>query len=125
MARRGIVVVTPEPTAIENAEHFLRAAFYRSLRSVTRRPEVKAAILRVKENRSAPPVGSAQELISRVKKIDPPAAKLLAECAQAFAPLLLMNEVENLEDRMPRIPSARRIYYPEEAYYRQSSPDSL
>jgi flagellar biosynthesis protein FlhG len=99
VARRGIVVVTPEPTAIENAEHFLRAAFYRSLRSVTRRPEVKAAILRVKENRSAPPVGSAQELISRVKKIDPPAAKLLAECAQAFAPLLLVNEVENLEDR--------------------------
>ena len=32
LARRGLVVATPEPTAIENAEHFLRAAFYRSLR---------------------------------------------------------------------------------------------
>ena len=26
LARRGLVVVTPEPTAIENAEHFLKAA---------------------------------------------------------------------------------------------------
>jgi len=99
VARRGVVVITPEPTAIENAEHFLRAAFYRSLRVVTRRPEVKAAILRVKEDRSMPRVGSARELIARVKRIDPPAAKLLAECAEAFAPLLVVNQVESLADR--------------------------
>jgi flagellar biosynthesis protein FlhG len=95
VARRGIVVVTPEPTAIENAEHFLRAAFYRSLRAITGHPEVRAAILRVKEDRSGPRIGSAQELIARVRHIDPSAAKLLAERAQAFAPLLLVNQVEN------------------------------
>ncbi len=99
IARRGLVVVTPEPTAIENTEHFLRAAFYRSLRTVTRKPEVKAAILRVKEDRSLPRIGSAQELIARVKAIDPSAAKLLAERAEAFAPLLLVNQVESVEDR--------------------------
>ena len=46
LARRGLVVVTPEPTAIENAEHFLKAALYRSLRVVAGRPDVRAAILR-------------------------------------------------------------------------------
>jgi len=97
VARRGLVVITPEPTAIENAEHFLRAAFYRSLRVVARRPEVRASILRVKEDKSMPRMGSAQDLVARVKKIDPQAAKLLAECAQAFAPLLLVNQVESLE----------------------------
>ncbi len=95
VARRGLVVVTPEPTALENAEHFLRSAFYRSLREVTRRPEVRAAILRVREDRSAPRVGSAIELIERVRRIDPSAAKLLAERAQAFTPLLLVNQVES------------------------------
>ncbi|MEN8181952.1 MAG: P-loop NTPase [Myxococcota bacterium] len=95
VAQRGIVVVTPEPTAIENAEHFLRAAFYRSLRTVTRHPEVRAAILRVKEDRAAPRVSSAPELIARVRHVHPPAAKLLAEQAQAFAPLLLVNQVES------------------------------
>jgi flagellar biosynthesis protein FlhG len=99
VARRGLVVITPEPTALENAEHFLRAAFYRSLRVVARRPEVKAAILRVREDRSAPRVGSARELIARVRQIDPPAAKLLAESAEAFAPLLLLNQAESAEDR--------------------------
>ncbi len=97
VARRGLVVITPEPTAIENAEHFLRAAFYRSLRVVARRREVRAAILRVKEDQSTPRMGSAPDLVARVKKVDPQAAKLLAECAQAFAPLLLVNQAENLE----------------------------
>jgi flagellar biosynthesis protein FlhG len=99
VAQRGIVVVTPEPTAIENAEHFLRAAFYRSLRIVARRPEVRDAILRVKENGAAGRIGSAQELIARVKDVDPMAAKLLAERAQSFAPLLLVNQVESAAHR--------------------------
>ena len=37
----------------------------------------------------------------------------------------ISHRVEALEDRMPRIPSASRVYYPEEAYYRQVSPGSL
>ncbi len=97
VARRGLVVITPEPTAVENAEHFLRAAFYRSLRVVARHPEVRASILRVREDKSLPRIGSVQDLIARVKAIDPPAAKLLGECAEAFAPLLLVNQVESPE----------------------------
>lgn len=98
IAARGLVVISPEPTAIENAEHFLRAAFYRSLRTVTRRPEVRRAIQRLKERRGRP-VGSTRELIAGVKRIDPPAAKLLQECADAFAPLLVVNQVESAEHR--------------------------
>jgi flagellar biosynthesis protein FlhG len=99
LARRGLVVVTPEPTAIENAEHFLRAAFYRSLRVAARRPDVRAAIRRVRENGRAGQVRSARELIERVRAIDPPAAKPLEERAQAFTPLLLVNQVQTAEQR--------------------------
>jgi flagellar biosynthesis protein FlhG len=99
VARRGLVVITPEPTAIENAEHFLRAAFYRSLRAVARRPEVRAAMLRAKEDRRRPRVGSARELIACVKAVDPSAAKLLEECAVAFAPLLIVNQADSADDR--------------------------
>jgi flagellar biosynthesis protein FlhG len=94
LARRGLVVVTPEPTAIENAEHFLRAAFYRSLREVARRPDVAAAIRRLRENGRARKLHSAGQLISLVKAIDPPAAKPLEERAQAFTPLLVVNQVQ-------------------------------
>lgn len=99
VARRGIVVTTPEPTAIENTEYFLRAAFYRALRAVARHPEVRAAILRLREERGAPRIGSARELIARVGQLDPPAAKLLAERARAFTPLLLVNQAESVAHR--------------------------
>jgi flagellar biosynthesis protein FlhG len=99
LARRGLVVVTPEPTAIENAEHFVKAALYRSLQLVARRPDVRPAILRLREDRRGWRVRSAAELIALVREIDPPAAKLLAERAQAFAPVLLVNQVRSAEQR--------------------------
>jgi flagellar biosynthesis protein FlhG len=99
IADRGLVVVTPEPTAIENAEHFLKAAFYRSLRVVARAPEVRAAILRLRENSRGQWLRSARELIAGVRRIDPTAAKLLEECAESFAPMLIVNQIETAEHR--------------------------
>jgi flagellar biosynthesis protein FlhG len=99
LARRGLVVVTPEPTAIENGEHFLKAAFHRSLRGAVRRPDVREALERLRERGSARRVRSARELIALVRAIDPPAAKPLEECAQSFAPLLLVNQVQTGEQR--------------------------
>jgi MinD-like ATPase involved in chromosome partitioning or flagellar assembly len=98
-ARRSVVVVIPEPTSIENAYHFLRAAFYRALRSVARRPEARAAIRQVIDERAKRPVRSARELIHRVKEVDPIAGKLLIERAAAFAPKLIINQAENAEHR--------------------------
>jgi flagellar biosynthesis protein FlhG len=99
VARRGLVVVTPEPTSIENTEHFLRAALYRWLRGVARLPEVRAAMLRLEQDPTRQRIGSARELIARVKGIDPLAAKLLEERADAFAPLLVVNQVETADHR--------------------------
>jgi flagellar biosynthesis protein FlhG len=99
LAQRGLVVVTPEPTAIENAEHFLRAAAYRSLRFVARQPEVSAVIAQLRDQHHKRRVRSAQELIALVREMDPSAAKPLEERAQAFAPLLIVNQVQSVEHR--------------------------
>ncbi len=99
LARRGLVVLTPERTAIENAEHFLKAALYRSLRVVAGRPDVRAAILRARENHRGLRVRSASELIALVREVDPPAAKVLEERMQAFMPVLLVNQVRAAEHR--------------------------
>lgn len=110
LARRGLVVVTPEPTAIENAEHFIRVAFYRSLREVARRPDVAAAIRRLRENGRARRLHSAGQLIALVRAIDPPAAKPLEERAMAFSPLLVVNQVQTPEHRSvgPRLAASCR-----------------
>jgi flagellar biosynthesis protein FlhG len=99
LARRGLVVVTPEPTAIENAEHFLRAAFYRSLRFIAQRPDVRAVISHLRDEHHKHRVRSAGELIALVKEVDPAAAKPLEETAQAFAPLLIVNQLASVEHR--------------------------
>src|SRR5258706_9330799 len=99
LAQRGLVVVTPEPTAIENAEHFLRAAVYRSLRFVARRPDVNAAIAQLRDQHHKRRVRSAQELIALGREMDPTAAKPLEERAKAFAPLLIVNQVQRVEHR--------------------------
>jgi MinD-like ATPase involved in chromosome partitioning or flagellar assembly len=110
LARRGLVVVTPEPTAIENAEHFIRVAFYRSLREVVRRPDVAPVIRQLRENGRARRLHSAGELIALVRAIDPIAGKLLEEQAQAFAPLLIVNQVQAPEHRAigPRLAASCR-----------------
>jgi flagellar biosynthesis protein FlhG len=99
LAARGLVVVTPESTAIENAEHFLEAALHRALHGVARCPDVRRAILRVRERQRGRRLTSARELIALVKCEDPLAGKLLEERAEAFAPLLLVNQVENAQQR--------------------------
>ena len=97
LARRRLVVTTPEPTAIENTEHFLRAAFYRALRDATRRSDVREAIRRVRDGGGG--VRCARELIERVRRNDPPAAKPLEDCAARFAPMLVVNQVQTAEHR--------------------------
>ncbi len=97
LASRRLVVVTPEPTSIENAEHFLRAAFYRALRDATRRSDVRSAIERVREDRRG--VRCARELIERVRAVDPPAAKPLEDCAARFNPMLVVNRIQSADHR--------------------------
>jgi flagellar biosynthesis protein FlhG len=98
-AQRAILAVVPEPTSVENAYHFLKAAFFRSLRRAVRRSPVRATISRVLEERTKRRVRSPHDLIAEVRRIDPDAGKLLEESAQAFSPKLIMNQARTPEHR--------------------------
>jgi flagellar biosynthesis protein FlhG len=118
-ARRAIVTVVPEPTSIENAYHFLKAAFFRSLRRAARRSPVRAAIGRVLEERARRRVRSPHELISEVAAIDPEAGRLLAASARAFSPMLIVNQARTPEHRSlgREISAACRSYLGTEVEY--------
>jgi flagellar biosynthesis protein FlhG len=98
-ADRGVVVVVPEPTSIENAYHFLKAAFFRSLRAVARNAAVNAALSRVLDERTKRRVRSPLDLVAGVMELDPEAGRLLARCARDFAPKLIVNQVRSEEQR--------------------------
>jgi flagellar biosynthesis protein FlhG len=98
-ARRGIVVVVPEPTSVENAYHFLKAAFFRSLSRATRHPGVRMAVEHVTKERGEIGVHSPRELLARVLELDRVAGAALADRARAFAPLLVVNQARTPEHR--------------------------
>ena len=98
-ARRGIVVVVPEPTSLENAYHFLKAAFFRSLSRATREPQVRHVVEQVMKERERLDVHSPRELIARVAALDRTAGRALEDQARAFQPLLIVNQARTPDHR--------------------------
>jgi len=98
-ARYRLVVMTPEPTAIENAYHFLKAAFFRMLRRSPHGRRLHAVTSTVQAAIPDGQVRSPRELVRRVSEHDPELGLRLAAAAWAFTPILLLNRVEDVEQR--------------------------
>lgn len=118
-AKRGVVVVVPEPTSLENAYHFLKAAFFRSLSRAAREPRIRHLLEQVMKDRKRLDVHSPRELIERVRSIDSAAGHLLDEQTRAFQPMLIVNQVRTAEQRGvgPDIATACREYLGTEVQY--------
>lgn len=99
-AERGILIATPEPTALENAYHFLKAAFFRSLSRAAAKSPVRAAIQAVLDQKGGSKPRSPKRLIAEVAEIDPVAGMELRARAKAFRPDLIVNKVQTAEQRM-------------------------
>ncbi|MCP3958034.1 MAG: MinD/ParA family protein [bacterium] len=94
-ADREILVVVPEPTSVENAYHFLKAAFYRKLKTAARRAGVEPAVKQAMQERASRGIKSPRELIASVCDIDPAAGGWLQEEIDGFRPRLIVNQVRS------------------------------
>ena len=117
-AQRGILVVTPEPTAIENAYHFLKAAFFRSLSCAARQSPLRdllCEVLAEARQRTVTP----RELVARAAQLHPEVGRLLQERVRAFQPMLIVNQVKRLAHRKvgPEIATACRLHLGSELHY--------
>ncbi len=95
-AKRKLLVVAPEPTSIENTQYFLKASFFRCLRSAARDAPVRAALAAALEQGAR---GSPRELLRKVESLDPSAFRALAEQAVGFAPMIVVNQAANDSQR--------------------------
>ena len=112
-AQRGILVVVPEPTSIENAYHFLKAAFYRKLKTAAKRTSVREVITEAFEGREKKGIRSPKALLAEVARIDPEVGAQLAEVAAGFTPQVVVNQVRSHEHHRlgPDIRAASRAYF--------------
>lgn len=94
-ARKGVLVVVPEPTSIENAYHFLKAAFFRRLKRTEPRNEVRAAVRQVMKSSERATVRTPRDLISRVWSLDPDVGSAMIAEASQFRPALIVNRVSH------------------------------
>ena len=95
VARKGVLVVVPEPTSVENAYHFLKAAFFRKLKRAEPRDGVRAVVKEVMESSSRANIRTPRDLISRVWSLDPDVGAALVAEASQFRPALIVNRVDH------------------------------
>ena len=93
-ADHGVLVVVPEATSVENAYHFLKAAFFRKLKWAQPRDRVKAAVTGTMARREELKIRSPRELIRHVVEADPVAGEGLLTEARCFDPALVVNRAQ-------------------------------
>lgn len=94
----GLLVIAPEPTSVENAYAFLRAAFYRRLRLAMASHDVRSLVTLAMDEQNERGIRSPVDLLREVRSLDPEEGNRFVQTMQAFRPRIVINEVRSAED---------------------------
>lgn len=98
LAEHGILVVVPEPTSVENAYRFLKAAYLRRFRTVEKVYGIKALIDEAMEQRNAMGIRTPRDLVAAVKLRDVEAGTALEQEMGRMRVRLLVNQARESVD---------------------------
>jgi flagellar biosynthesis protein FlhG len=98
LADKGVLVVMPEPTSIENAYRFIKSAIYRRLRSVAADPRVRAVIDKAMDKKNDLGVRSPVDLVDYITRMDSGTGSAMEEALAQFRPRIVVNQVRSLSD---------------------------
>ena len=94
----GVIVISPEPTSVENAYSFLRAAFYRRMRSALRSRPVRRLIAQAMDQRNERGIRTPLDLLREVQLLDAVEGARFIDELTRFQPRIVVNEVRTAED---------------------------
>lgn len=94
----GVLVLTPEPTSVENAYAFLRAAFYRRLRLALETHAVRHVVNQAMDQHNERGVRTPVDLLREVQELDPDEGARFVATMRRFRPRLVVNGVRTAED---------------------------
>ncbi len=112
LGKPGLLVVTPEPTAVENTYHFLKSCAARILKLYGRYFKIQERVdkmTRELEDKA----GNVRELITRLASEDESASRILQAALNSFRPYLVINKARNDKDHLlarAMVDVARRYY---------------
>jgi len=93
-----ILVIQPEPTSVENAYSFLRAAFYRRMRLAMQRSEVRQLVSQAMDQKNERGIRTPLDLLREVEQLDAADGSRFVANMKAFRPRIVMNGVRSAED---------------------------
>lgn len=96
---KKVVVTTPEITSIMNTFSFIKAALFRKISKVfDTKPYLHALIDYSVNPNPTDEVNEVNQLMAKLKTIDPPAIHDVREITENFAPCLIVNRVRKKKD---------------------------
>ena len=98
LADRGVLVVLPEPTSIENAYRFIKSALFRKLRMMSREPRVRGIIDKAMDKKNDLGIRSPVELIEYISRIDRGVSQEMEAALHDFTPSIVVNQVRSPSD---------------------------
>jgi len=93
-----LVVLAPEPTSVENAYAFLRAAFYRRLRLAMVGHGVRRLVTQAMDQRNERGIRTPLDLLREVESIDPVEGRRFVDTMREFRPRVVINLVRSADD---------------------------
>lgn len=94
----GMLVVTPEPTSVENAYRFIKSAFYRKLRRLTLHHDARRIIETAMDQRNKRRIRTPLDLVEAVESMDKEMGQTLRLEMESFRPRLIVNQVRTTGD---------------------------
>jgi flagellar biosynthesis protein FlhG len=94
----GLVVITPEPTSVENAYSFIRAAFYRRLRLAMVSHDMRKVVAVAMDQHNERGIRTPLDLLREIEASDPSEGRRFMQTMKAFRPRILINDARTAED---------------------------
>ncbi len=98
VADDGLVVLSPEPTSVENAYTFLRAAFYRRMRLAMVGHGVRKLVTTAMDQRNERGLRTPLDLLREIEAIDTADGTRFVQTMREFRPRVVVNSVRTAED---------------------------
>jgi flagellar biosynthesis protein FlhG len=97
-AEEGVLSILPEPTSVENAYRFIRAVFFRKLRSADVPHGIKEVIDASTDQKNILGIKTPADLLAIVDRLDETSSQKLREQIRLLKPSIVINQVRSQVD---------------------------
>ncbi len=98
MADRHLITLTPDPTSIENAYRFMKAAFFRRIKRFERQLGLEALVASIMAEPEKNEIRVPADLLSRILKENPEAGRELEKFMHHLRFELVINQTRSTKD---------------------------